>query len=123
MAADYGKVAAGAVVAAIGAAPRGPARLVDRWQGLLRCLEHRGIGERDLRRRVVALGREAERGATSTGHAAAAVDEGIEHQPKELIGELERRLLATGGGFAGKLVQGAGQIVAGEAEQRHEGRW
>ena len=70
-----------------------------------------------------ARGREAERGATSTGHAAASVDEGIEHQIEELVGELEAHALRAGGGFAGKLVQGAGQIVAGEAEQRHEGRW
>ena len=31
-------------------------------------------------------------------------------------------LLRAGRGFAGKLVQGCGEIAAGEAEQRHEGR-
>ena len=122
VAADHGEIAAGAVAAAIGAAPRRPARLVDRWQGLLRCLEHRGIGERDLGRRVVALGRKAERGVIGTADAAASVDEGIEHQIEELVGELEADRLRAGRGFAGKLVQGAGEIVAGEAEERHEGR-
>ena len=122
VAADDGKIAAGAVAAAIGAAPCGPARLVDRRQGLLRCLEHRGIGERDLGRRAVALGRKAERGMIRAADAAASIDEGIEHQVEELVGELEADALGAGGGFAGKLVEGAGQIVAGEAEQRHEAR-
>ena len=43
-------------------------------------------------------------------------------QVEELVGELEADALGPRGGFAGKLVQGAGQIVAGEAEQRHEAR-
>ena len=54
--------------------------------------------------------------------AAAAIDEGIEHQVEELVGELEADLLRAGRGFAGKLVQRSGEIVAGEAEERHEGR-
>jgi hypothetical protein len=58
----------------------------------------------------------------SSTNAAAPIDEGIEHQIEELIGELEGDLLRAGGSFAGKLVQGCGEIVAGEAEERHEGR-
>ena len=54
--------------------------------------------------------------------AAAAIDEGIEHQVEELVGELECDLLRAGRGFAGKLVQRSGEIAAGEAEERHEGR-
>jgi len=113
VAADHGLITARAVAAAIGTAPCGPARLIDWWQGLLRRLEHRGISERDLRRHGVALRREAERGAIGAADAAASVDEGIEHQVEELVGELEADALRAGGGFAGKLVQGVGQIVAG----------
>src|SRR5262249_50434316 len=53
--------------------------------------------------------------------AAAAVDERIEHQVQELIGELEADLLRIGSGFAGELAQRAGKIAAGEAEDSHEG--
>jgi hypothetical protein len=52
----------------------------------------------------MSSGRSSRSGAKpSAGHAAAAVDEGIEHQPEELIGHLERDLLAAGRGFAGEL--------------------
>ena len=107
MAADHGKVAAGAVAAAIGAAPSCPARLVDR-QGLLRYLEHGSISERDLGRHAVALGRKAERGVLRTADAAASIDEGVEHQVEELVSDLEADALGAGSGFAGKLVQSAG---------------
>ena len=54
--------------------------------------------------------------------AAASIDEGIEHQVEELVGELEADALGAGRGFARKLVQGVGQIAAGQTEQRHEAR-
>ena len=59
-------------------------------------------------------------GPLSAGRAAAAVDEGIEHQPEELVGHLERDLLAAGRGFAGELAQRIAEIAAGEAEDREE---
>ena len=52
---------------------------------------------------VFALGRKAERRPAGAGHAAAAVDEGIEHEPEEQIHHLERGLLAAGRGLAGEL--------------------
>ena len=56
MAAAHGEIAGGAVAAAVGAAPRGPARLIDRRRRLGR-LEHRGIGERvDLNLRAQLIG-------------------------------------------------------------------
>ena len=71
---------------------------------------------------VVALGRKAKRRVIGPADATAPIDEGIEHQIEELVGELECDLLRAGRGFAGKLVQRSGEIVAGEAEERHEGR-
>src|SRR5262245_63393392 len=51
---------------------------------------------------------------------AAAIDEGIEHHVEKLVGELECHLLRTGRGLAGKLVQGIGEIAAGQPIERHE---
>ena len=65
-------------------------------------------------------GAKRERGPAGAGGAAAAIDEGIEHQPEELVGHLERDLLAAGRGFAGELAQRIAEIAAGEAEDRHE---
>src|SRR4051812_865336 len=48
MAADHSKIAGRAIAAAITSTPHRPARLVDRYR-LLRGLEHRRIGERDVR--------------------------------------------------------------------------
>ena len=121
VAADHGEVAGGAVAAAIGAAPHRPARLVDGHR-LGRRLEHRGIGERDLGRHGVALGRKAERGVIGAADAAAAIDERIEHQVEELVGELEADLLRAGRGFAGELRERIGEIAAGEAEDATR-RW
>jgi hypothetical protein len=58
MAADHGKVAAGAVAAAIGSAPHGPARLIDR-HCLGRRLQHRGIGVGNVGRELSSLIRKA----------------------------------------------------------------
>ena len=106
MAADHGEIAGGAVAAAIGATPHRPARLIDRRRHSW-CFQHRGIGQCDLGRHVVALGRKAKRRVIGAADAAAPIDEGIEHQVEELVGELEGDLLRAGRGFAGKLVQGA----------------
>jgi len=51
---------------------------------------------------------------------AAAIDEGIEHHVQELVGELEGDLLRAGRGLAGKLVEGSGEIAAGQPIERHE---
>ena len=67
-----------------------------------------------------ALGREADRGPAEPGRAVAAVDEGIEHQPEELVGHLERDLLAAGGGLARELAQRIAEIAAGQGEHGHE---
>ena len=58
----------------------------------------------------------------SAADTATAIDEGVKHQVEKLVAELECRLLCTGRGLAGKLVQRNGEIVAGEVEERHEGR-
>ena len=121
MAADDGEIAGGAIAAAIGATPDRPARLIERrrhsWS-----FQHRGIGQCDLRWGVVARGRKAKRRVICPADATAPIDEGIEHQVEELVGKLECDLLRAGRGFAGKLVQRCGEIVAGEVEERHEGR-
>ena len=121
MAADRGDIAAGAVAAAIGATPDRP-RLTDRRRRSW-FFGHRG--ERALRWGVVVLGRkttERPDRLTRPTDPAAAIDEGIEHQVEELVGELEGDFLRAGRGFAGKPVQRCGEIVAGEVEERHEGR-
>jgi hypothetical protein len=103
MAADDGDVARGAVASAVAATPYRPAWLIDRHR-LLRSLEHRGIGKRNLRGRTVALGRKAERRPAGATDAAAAVDEGVEHKVEKLALHLEANLRRAGRGFAGKLV-------------------
>ena len=42
--------------------------------------------------------------------------------PMNMVHRIEGGLLRAGRGFAGKLVQRSGEIVAGEVEERHEGR-
>src|SRR5262249_26192853 len=117
MAAAHGEIAGGAVAAAVGAAPRGPARFIDRRR---RPLQHRGVGVRDVRRHGFALGRKAERRMVGAADPAAAIDEGIEHYVQELVGELEPDFLRAGRGLAGKLVQGSDEIAAGQPIERHE---
>src|SRR5215831_15157348 len=119
MAAAHGEIAGGAVAAAVGAAPRGPARFIERRRRWGR-LEYRGIGMRDVRRHGFAFGRKAERRVVGAADPAAAIDEGIEHHVQELVGELECHLLCAGRGLAGKLVQGIDEIAAGQPIERHE---
>src|SRR5262249_33055195 len=52
----------------------------------------------------------------------APVDEGIEHEVEELALHLEADFLRTGRGLAGKLVQGSGEIGAGQPIERYECR-
>ena len=118
VAADHREIAVGTIAAAIACAPHGPALL--EGGRLRRCLEHLRVGERDVLRQRRAFRRKAERWPVDTADPGAPVDEGIEHQVQELIGELEADFLRAGGGFAGELVQGTGEITAGEAEQRQE---
>ena len=54
---------------------------------------------------ALALGRKAERRPAGAGHAARAIDEGIEHEAEELVGHLEAGLLAAGRGLAGELAR------------------
>src|SRR5215831_7051835 len=99
MAADDGEIATGVVAAAVGAAPRGPPRLIDRRQRRSRLLEHRGISERNRGRHGLALGRKTEcrsprfalarkakRRLVGAANPATAIDERIEHQAEELVG-------------------------------------
>src|SRR5262245_2855399 len=82
MAAAHGEIAGGAVAAAVGAAPRGPARFIDRRRRWGR-LQHRGVGLRDVRRHGFALGRKAERRMVGAADPAAPIDEGIEHHVQD----------------------------------------
>jgi hypothetical protein len=120
VAAEHRRIAVGLVAAAIGAAPRGPARLVC-LRLHRRRLEHRGIGEGDVGgQRRVALGGKAERGAARAGDAAASVDERIEHQVEELAPHLEAGLLRAGRGLAGELRERVAEIGAGQSEDGDE---
>jgi len=110
------KIAGGAVAAAVTGAPHAPALLEGGRLG--RRLEHLGVSERDVLRQFFALGRKADGAATID--AASAVDEGIEHDPEELVGELERALLRAGRRFAGEQRQRIGEIAAGETEEGEE---
>ena len=121
VAADECNIAAGAVAAAISAAPHRPTRLIDRRR-LWRRLQHRGIGVGDVGGHVFALRRKAERRVIGAANAAAAIYEGIKHQVQELVGELEADFLRAGSGFAGELAQPAGEIGAGKPEDAHEAR-
>jgi hypothetical protein len=87
VAADDCRIAAGPIAAAVTCAPDAPALLERRR--LRRRLEQLGVGQRDVLRQVFALRRKAERGAGGARDAAPAIDEGIEHDPKELIRELK----------------------------------
>ena len=115
MAADHRRIADGAVAAAIAAAPHAPALLEGRR--LRRRLEQLGVGERDVVGQLFALGRKAERRAAGPRDAVAAVDERIEHDAEELVGQLERRLLRAGRGFAGEQRERVAEIAAGEPEE------
>jgi hypothetical protein len=119
VAADDGRVAGGAVRAAIARPPHAPALVeTDR---LRRRLEDLGVGERDIVGHLFALRRKAERRAAGTGEAAAAIDERIEHDAEELVPELKRDLLAAGRSFAREERQRVGEIAAGQPEDIHEG--
>src|SRR5262249_56916847 len=87
---------------------------------LRRGLEHLGVGEGDVVRKVLALGRKAERGTASPRDAVPAVDEGIEHDAEELVGQLERALLRAGRSFSGEERQRVAEIDAGEPEEVRE---
>src|SRR5262249_7678959 len=69
---------------------------------------------------LLAVGRKAEGGTTGPRGAAPAVDEGIEHDAEELIGELKRRLLAAGRSLAREERQRVGEVAAGEPEDADE---
>ena len=125
VASQHRGIAVGAVAAAIASAPHAPALLEGLRRRLLRGLEHGGIGEGDILRHRFALGRKAD-GASCSGtiaaEAAAAVDEGIEHEGEELVAELEGGLLGAGRGLARKLGERIAEIAAGQAEHAHESR-
>src|SRR5262249_61949932 len=71
--------------------------------------------------RLSGPGGNAARAATAdAAERVAAVDEGIEHDAEELVGELERDLLAAGRRFAREQRERVGEIGAGEAEDGHE---
>src|SRR5215472_4398143 len=91
VAADHRGIAAGAIAAAVARAPRAPALLEAR-----RLFQYLCVGEGDVVGQLCALGRKADRGAAE--RVASAVNEGIEHDAEELVGELERALLRAGRG-------------------------
>ena len=53
---------------------------------------------------------------------AATVDEWIEHQVEEFVGELECNSFGPGRGLSRKLRKRVDQIVTAQSEQRHKGR-
>src|SRR5262249_38474287 len=119
VAAEHRRIARRAIAAAIGAAPHSPALLEGRRLHGSR-LEYRGISERDVVRQFLALGRKSERRSAGATDAAAAIDEGIEHQAEELALHLEADLLRAGCGFAGKLREHVTETGAREIEDRKE---
>src|SRR5262249_11578746 len=61
-------------------------------------------------------------GFASSSHWQDSDDSDRAHHLQELVGELEGDLLCAGRGLAGELVQGSGEIAAGQPIERHE-RW
>ena len=120
MRSHHHRIAAGAIGAAIGAAPHAPARLVDRRRLIDRRLHRLGIGQREGVGHLRPLGGEADRRSAGAAHATASVDERIEHQVEELAAQLERTLLRAGRGFARQQRKRVGEIAAGEAEDGEE---
>ena len=55
-----------------------------------------------------------------SGAAAAAIGKWIDHEPEELVHELERTLLAVGRNFTGQLRKRGRQIAAAQSENGHE---
>jgi len=118
MAAVNGTIASRAVAAAIARPPHAP-RLLEVGR-LGRRLEDLAVRERDVVGQFLPLGRKADGAAVI--HVASAIDERIEHDVEELIGELKASLLRPGRRFARKKRQRIGEIGAGEGEQRQERR-
>src|SRR5262249_25169325 len=96
MAADPRQVAGRAVAPPVTRAPYAP-RLLE-GDRLRRRFQYFGVGESDIVRQFFALRRKADRATAE--RVAAPVDEGIEHDVEELIGQLERALLSFGGYLA-----------------------
>jgi len=99
VAADRDRITGGAVAAAIARTPHAPA-LLEAWR-FRRLFQYFRVGERDVVAQLLALGGKADR-APAEG-LASAIDEGIEHDAEELVGQLERRLLRPGRCFARQL--------------------
>ena len=118
MAAVHGRVAGRAVAAAIARAPHAPRLFECDW--LRRRLEYLAVRKRDVVGQFFALGRKTD-GAAAI-HVASAINERIEHDVEELIGELEASLLRPGRRFARKKRQRIGEIGVGEREERQERR-
>ena len=104
MAADLHRIAVDVGAAAISRGPDVPRAAGN--GGLRRgLLEHRGVGERHIRRKCGrTLGRKAH-GRAEPGHAAR-LRERIEHQSQERIRRLEACLLSAGVNLARELGQG-----------------
>jgi hypothetical protein len=108
------RIAIGSVAAAICGTPGGPALIEGRPRRRLG--EDRRIGERDIGRQIILLLWRKANGAAACGAEPAlpAVDERIEHQCQELVGQLECGAFGAGAGFAIQLRQ--------RIEQRRTGR-
>src|SRR5262249_61168787 len=57
---------------------------------------------------------------TATVERVAAIDEGVEHDAEELVGQLERALLRAGRRLAREQRERVGEVGAGETEDGHE---
>jgi hypothetical protein len=88
---------------------------------LRRLFQYLGVSERDVLRQLFARGRKTDGAATTD--AASAVDEGIEHDAEELVGELKPNLLRAGRGFSGEQRERIAETDAGEPEDGDESRW
>jgi hypothetical protein len=99
VAADGDRITGGAVAAAIARTPHAPA-LLEAWR-FRRLFQYFRVGERDVVAQLLALRGKADR-APAEG-LASAINERIEHDIEELVGELERSLLRTSRRLARQL--------------------
>ena len=71
---------------------------------------------------AVALGRKAERRLIGAADAAAAIDEGIEHQIEELVGELEPTCCAPVAASPESWASALARLPPVRPNSAHEGR-
>ena len=119
MTANYDRVAARPVVAAIARTPYAPA-LFEQRTLVDGCSQHLGIGEHDVLRQLFALWCKADSTAADATDAATPVHERIEHQPEEGCHHLKRWLLSAGRDLAREERQRTGEVAACQTKQGEE---